>query len=308
MKLKKPRFWDYKKPNIIAFLLYPIAFLLQIIKSNSKSESKKLNIKTICIGNIYLGGTGKTSLSIKLNEILNKNNIKTCFIKKYYKDQIDEQKILQNNGKLFLSRNRLKALQKAEEENYQIAIFDDGLQDLSINYDIKFVCFNNINWIGNGMTIPAGPLRENVNNLKKYKNLFLNGNLENIEEIKKQISNINPKITIHIGIYVPLNLNEFDSNENYLIFSGIGNHKTFVSMLKKNKLNIIKEIEFPDHYQYSEKEINKIIIEAKRLNSKIITTEKDYIKISDAHKSEIKFVKSELKIEDEKKLLNSIMK
>ena len=308
MKLKKPRFWDYKKPNIIAFLLYPIAFLLQIIKSNSKSESKKLNIKTICIGNIYLGGTGKTSLSIKLNEILNKNNIKTCFIKKYYKDQIDEQKILQNNGKLFLSRNRLKALQKAEEENYQIAIFDDGLQDFSINYDIKFVCFNNINWIGNGMTIPAGPLRENVNNLKKYKNLFLNGNLENIEEIKKQISNINPKITIHIGIYVPLNLNEFDSNENYLIFSGIGNHKTFVSMLKKNKLNIIKEIEFPDHYQYSEKDINKIIIEAKRLNSKIITTEKDYIKISDAHKSEIKFVKSELKIEDEKKLLNSIMK
>ena len=308
MKLKKPRFWDYKKPNIIAFLLYPIAFLLQIIKSNSKSESKKLNIKTICIGNIYLGGTGKTSLSIKLNEILNKNNIKTCFIKKYYKDQIDEQKILQNNGKLFLSRNRLKALQKAEEENYQIAIFDDGLQDFSINYDIKFVCFNNINWIGNGMTIPAGPLRENVNNLKKYKNLFLNGNLENIEEIQKQISNINPKITIHIGIYVPLNLNEFDSNENYLIFSGIGNHKTFVSMLKKNKLNIIKEIEFPDHYQYSEKEINKIIIEAKRLNSKIITTEKDYIKISDAHKSEIKFVKSELKIEDEKKLLNSIMK
>lgn len=308
MKLKKPRFWDYKKPNIIAFLLYPIAFLLQIIKSNSKSESKKLNIKTICIGNIYLGGTGKTSLSIKLNEILNKNNIKTCFIKKYYKDQIDEQKILQNNGKLFLSRNRLKALQKAEEENYQIAIFDDGLQDFSINYDIKFVCFNNINWIGNGMTIPAGPLRENVNNLKKYKNLFLNGNLENIEEIKKQISNINPNITIHIGIYVPLNLNEFDSNENYLIFSGIGNHKTFVSMLKKNKLNIIKEIEFPDHYQYSEKDINKIIIEAKRLNSKIITTEKDYIKISDVHKSEIKFVKSELKIEDEKKLLNSIMK
>ena len=94
------------------------------------------------------------------------------------------------------------------------------------------------------MTIPAGPLRENVNNLKKYKNLFLNGNLENIEEIKKQISNINPKITIHIGIYVPLNLNEFENKENYLIFSGIGNHKTFVSMLKKNKLNIIKEIEF----------------------------------------------------------------
>ena len=310
MIVKKPDFWDEKNFNFRSLVLTPLTLPLIIsnIFLDNKGRKPKDKNKLICIGNIYLGGTGKTPLTIKLFEIIQKFEKRVGVVKKYYKDQIDEQKILQNNGKLFLSRNRLKALQKAEEENYQIAIFDDGLQDFSINYDIKFVCFNNINWIGNGMTIPAGPLRENVNNLKKYKNLFLNGNLENIEEIKKQISNINPKITIHIGIYVPLNLNEFDSNENYLIFSGIGNHKTFVSMLKKNKLNIIKEIEFPDHYQYSEKDINKIIIEAKRLNSKIITTEKDYIKISDAHKSEIKFVKSELKIEDEKKLLNSIMK
>ena len=73
-----------------------------------------------------------------------------------------------------------------ENENYEIAILDDGLQDNSINYDISFVCFNNLNWIGNGLTIPAGPLRENIKNLKKYQHLFLNGNLENIENIEKE--------------------------------------------------------------------------------------------------------------------------
>ncbi len=76
MNLKKPKFWDYKKPNIYAFLLLPITLLInlvnKIIKKISKSKSKKLKIKTICIGNFYIGGTGKTSLSIKINDILKK--------------------------------------------------------------------------------------------------------------------------------------------------------------------------------------------------------------------------------------------
>ena len=69
MNFKKPKFWDYKKPNIYAYLLFPIALILQLfqkIKITSPTELD-LNIKTICVGNIYLGGTGKTSLSIKLN-------------------------------------------------------------------------------------------------------------------------------------------------------------------------------------------------------------------------------------------------
>ena len=62
MKLKKPQFWDYKKPNIIAYFLLPISFFLQflnLIKKNITTKKKIDNIKTICIGNIYIGGTGK---------------------------------------------------------------------------------------------------------------------------------------------------------------------------------------------------------------------------------------------------------
>ena len=174
MNLKKPKFWDYKKPNIYAYLLLPIALLIKILNLfKIKSKTKKFKIKTICVGNIYIGGTGKTSLSIKINEILNKKKIRSCFVKKFYKDQIDEQKLLQSRGKIFTSSKRLDAVALAENENYEIAILDDGLQDNSINYDISFVCFNNLNWIGNGLTIPAGPLRENIKNLKKYQHLFL---------------------------------------------------------------------------------------------------------------------------------------
>ena len=190
MKLNKPKFWDYKKPNIISYVLWPISVIIRIIqflRSTIQHKKKYSSIKTICIGNIYLGGNGKTSLSLKIQKILNEKKIKTCFIKKYYPSQIDEQKILEANGKLFKSSNRQTSINEAIKQEYQIAIFDDGLQDFSINYDLSFVCFNNINWIGNGFTIPAGPLRENPNNLRKYKNLFIKGNKEKLENIKEYI-------------------------------------------------------------------------------------------------------------------------
>ena len=132
MNLKKPKFWDYKKPNIYAYLLLPLTYLVKILNylnlKFSKRNLKRTGIKTICIGNIYVGGTGKTSLSIKINEILNKQEIKSCFIKKFYKTQRDEQKLLNSRGKLFLSAKRRDAIYEAEKQNYKVAICDDAFK------------------------------------------------------------------------------------------------------------------------------------------------------------------------------------
>ena len=308
MNLKKPKFWDYKNPNIFAYLFLPLAYLVQFFKILQKrNNNKNLKIRTICVGNIYIGGTGKTSLSIKINEIFNKKKIKSCFVKKYYKNQLDEQKLLKKNGRLFLASKRLNALKQAEKENYEVAILDDGLQDSSIKCDIDLVCFNNINWIGNGMTIPSGPLRENINNLKKYKNIFLNGNLENLENLKKQILKINPNINIYFGKYEPKNLNEFNLQDKYLAFSGIGNHQTFISMIKNYGFKILKEIEFSDHYSYTKKDIDQIISQATNLNCKIITTEKDYLRLDYDNLNNIKFIKSKLQIINEEEFIGMIL-
>ena len=309
MNLKKPKFWDQKKPNTLAYLLLPVSILLRLIESfKIRSKFIKPKIQTICVGNIYLGGTGKTSLSIKINEILNRKKIKSCFVKKFYSNQYDEQKLLESRGKLFTSSTRINAINLAVNEGYQVAILDDGLQDNSISYDLSFVCFNNLNWIGNGLTIPAGPLRQNINSLKSYKHVFLNGNLENLENIKRHIFKINPNINLHIGKYIPLNINEFNKDNKYLVFSGIGNHKTFVSMLKDYGINVVKDIEFPDHYKYTNYDINKIIDLSNVLGYKIITTEKDYLRLDRDKIDNINFIKSELKILDEDRLISTILK
>ena len=303
MKLKKPKFWDYDKPNFLALLLWPLSIIYKVIFNlNNKKKIKINSIKTICIGNIYIGGTGKTSLAIKIKQILDQKNIRACFIKKQYADQIDEVKLLQNYGKIFVNKKRIEALKQAASENYEVAIFDDGLQDNSIEFDLIFVCFNKLNWIGNGFVIPAGPLREDINNLKLYNHVFLNGNEEKTEIEKNFINKINPKTIIYESRYRPLNLEDFDKSEKYLVFSGIGNHKTFINMLKKKKFNILSDLEFPDHFYYKESDLNKIFLKAKKLNARIITTEKDYLRINQSLSKDIKFIKSELEIMDEDSL------
>ena len=309
MKLKKPKFWDYKKPSFVSCLLLPFSIILDLItRIKSKPKLSNSKIKTICIGNIYIGGTGKTSLAIRIREILEKNNIKACFIKKFYSNQTDEQKLLSKNGTLFSDLKRITALDKAISEGFEVAIFDDGLQDNSIKYDMEIVCFNNLNWIGNGLTLPSGPLRESIKNLKFYENVFLNGNEENLIAIKDQIKKINPTMNINSGRYTPLNINEFDKNQSYLAFSGIGNHKTFVDMLKINKLKIVSDLEYPDHYQYSKKDFDEIMIKAKKYNANIITTEKDYLRLENFNRNKILYIKSSLNISDENSLINKLNK
>ena len=309
MKLKKPKFWDYKNPNFLAYLLLPFSYLMILINFlKHKKQLRVQRIKTICIGNIYIGGTGKTPLSIKISNILNNLNFKTVFVKKNYYDQIDEQKILSSKGKLFCENNRIDALGKAINENIDIAIFDDGLQDKQINYHISFVCFNSQNWIGNGLVLPSGPLRESLKNLKKYDSVFLNGNGEEVAEIKNIIKNINPNLEIFKTEYMLSNAKKLDQNQNYLIFSGIGSPNSFIKTLKKNNFKIVKSLDFPDHYNYSNQDLIKIKGTAKKLNAKIITTEKDYNRLNKLNSEGIEYLEVELKITNEKELINFLNK
>ena len=298
MKLKKPKFWDYDKPNFISHLLNPLAKIFEfILKFSKKSKNKISGIKSICVGNIYVGGTGKTSIAIELKKILDKEKIKTCFIKKEYKDQIDEQKLLEKFGKTFINRSRLKALKNAIKENYDLAIFDDGLQDTNISYDLSFVCFNKKNLIGNGRLIPAGPLRENIKNIKNYDDIFLNGNDENVDSFVDILRNENMNLNIYESKYEIQNFDQINKEEDYIVFSGIGNHSTFIDTLKKNKIKIIKDIEYPDHYEYSQEDLNKILKIAKNNNAKVLTTEKDYLRLNQKNQDNINFIKIFLKID-----------
>jgi tetraacyldisaccharide 4'-kinase len=307
MKLKKPKFWDYQRPNFLSYILLPLTFPLIInnfflnLKKTTKDSGK---IKKICIGNIYIGGTAKTPLTIKIYQILNNLNIQTATIKKFYKNHYDEQKMLSEKTILYCERTRISALNKAIQDNMDVVIFDDGLQDKTIHYDLKIVCFNNIKWTGNGFLIPAGPLREKINSISKYDVAFLNGNEKNNSTLKLLLKKYNGNIKIFESKYKAINIKQFNINERYIIFSGIGNPENFKQTLVENSIKITKEIIFPDHHNYTQKDIDYIKSQAINHNSKILTTEKDYIKIKSFKNNDIKYLKIELDIKNEDKLID----
>ena len=299
MRLIKPKFWETK--NFISFLLYPLSAITYLINITKKFSNKKnFEIKTICIGNIFLGGTGKTSLAIEINQLL-KKKFKTVFIKKNYENQSDEINLLNNKGNIISSTSRKNALLTAVNKKYQLAILDDGLQQKNINYDLKIACFNSEYAIGNEFMLPAGPLRENLNEVKNYDLIFLNGEKKNNKLLSK-LRSINKNLKIFQGKYKPLNLKNFDLRKKYIMFCGIGNPHEFELTLIKYKFKISKKIIYPDHYKITNTDLKRLINKGKKENLILVTTEKDFFRLNKTQRKNIKFLKIKLEIKDKKNL------
>ena len=307
MILKKPKFWDLKKPNFLVYLLYPFTIFIKIynIITSFIPKKKFTQIRTICVGNLYVGGTGKTPTTLFLYKLLKEMNINPVTAKKFYNNQIDEQKFLRDNSNFISCNNRNEIVKQAIEMKFDMIIFDDGLQEKWIDYDIKFVCFDIEKWVGNGYLIPSGPLREKMNALKNYHGIFLKTVNEdsNLDYIYNKIREINPNIEVFESNIEIKNISKFNIDKNYIIFSGIGNPDSFKKLLLKNKFKIIEEITFPDHYNYQDKDILEIIDKANSNNAEIITTEKDFKRIPQNFKEKISFLEINMKIKDENKLV-----
>ena len=277
MKLFKPKFWD-KKYNFFSIVLLPFTFIILIFLffKNRFTKSIKFDIPIICVGNIYVGGTGKTPTSIFVAKELKRLGKKPVIIRKFYKNHKDEHDLIKRNfGDLIVEKNRVDAIKKAEKLGFNIAILDDGFQDRKINKDFNIICFNQNQLIGNGLVLPAGPLRESLNSLKNAHLVLINGEKDKLFE--KKILNINKNLHIVYSNYSPKNLNKF-RNKKLLAFAGIGNPKNFFKLLEENNLLVEKKIVFPDHYQFTIEEFQNIVLEAKKKNLKIIMTEKDFFK------------------------------
>ena len=297
MKLIKPKFWETK--NFLSFIFFPFSIFTYLVNITKKFSIKKnFEIKTICVGNIFLGGTGKTSLAIEINELL-KKKFKTVFIKKNYENQSDEINLLSNKGKIISSDDRESALLSAEKKKYKVAILDDGLQQKNINYDLKIVCFNSEYALGNEYMLPAGPLRENLNEVKNYDLIFLNGEKKN-KKLLSKLKFINKNIKIFEGKYKPLNLKSFNLKKKYLMFCGIGNPHEFEQTLIKYKFNICKKIIYPDHHKLTNLDLKDLKDKANNEKLILITTEKDFFRLNKIERKNIKFLKIKLDINDKK--------
>ena len=305
MKLNKPKFWD-KKNSLISILLFPFSLVVSASNLLKKKFTKpvEFNIPIICIGNIYIGGTGKTPASILLaNEFL-KLGRNPVILKKYYKDHSDEHNLIREHFKNFiLSQNRIDGIRNAEKANYDCVILDDGFQDCKIKKDLNIVCFSSNQLIGNGYVLPSGPLRENLSSLIDAHIVLINGSKN--DKFEQKILNINKDLEIFYSNYKPTNIDQF-KNKKLLALAGIGNPDNFFQLMEKNNLDIKEKLIFPDHYQFTKKEVENIVEVSRNKNYQIIMTEKDFFRIKDYNIEGLKYLKVSLEINDKNRFIKRL--
>ena len=306
MIFNKPKFW--RSINIFSIILLPFSFLYFLLFSLKKNFANKqeFNIPIICVGNIFVGGTGKTPLSIYIHNFLKKKKFKPAIARKYYKSHFDEIKLTETKVSHFFShKNRVSAITEAAKKGNNIVILDDGFQDFSIKKDLNIICFNTTDFIGNGFILPAGPLREPLQNLSKAQIVIINGKKN--KDFENKIKGLSNSIEVFYSQYVIKKKTNL-INKKILAFAGIGNPKSFFNLLKENKLKVKREISFPDHYSYTKNDIKNMIQKAKKENLKLVTTEKDYHRIKSLGLKKIDYISIDLKIEKYKIFEKEILK
>ena len=304
MNLNKPAFWDLKKISLWSILLLPLMklYCLAILIRGVVTNKKKFKAKVICVGNIYIGGTGKTPLAIKIASLL-QNKFQLAIIKKDYQDHQDEISLLKKNCKVITGKSRKEAIQQAIREGCDLVILDDGFQDVGIKKDLSILCFSSAQGIGNGFVLPSGPLREPLKKMLCADIVCINGD-SNLE-LEKVIKSYNKNLEIFYSKYRILNLDNY-KNKSYFVFSGIGNNINFLNLLKKNNINVDNYKFFPDHYSYSNLDIAELKKISREKNLTLLTTEKDFLRLEEEERKNIEYLNTEFIIDNEKKLIEKI--
>ena len=294
-----------KKYHPLSIFLIPFTiiyyFLTALNKLRSNSEYCS-GLKVICVGNLYVGGTGKTPLVKKIYDDLSKKQ-KCCIIKKFRSSHIDEINFLGTSLDLITPQKRVQGLKYAEVKGYSTAILDDGMQDYSFKKDISILCIKSKNKFGNKRILPAGPLRETLKNIKNYNIAVING--ETNKKLEKLIFKYNQSIKIFYSNYQIKNLEKL-VGKKFLAFSGIADNKSFFEILKRNNIEFLDTEEFNDHHNFSKNEIENLIIKSKSKNIQLITTEKNYNNIHPKYKNKIYYTELDLVIDQYNQFLNEI--
>lgn len=305
--MKTPRYWQSR--NLISWILTPIGCIYGAATSLRLKLKKtfKADVPVICIGNLTAGGVGKTPVSMAVAQILIKNGKKPFFISRGYGGRLsgvvvdsqkhtaaevgDEPLILSSVAPCVVCHDRAQAARIAIQNGADVLVMDDGFQNPSLYKDISLLVFNGQFGILNGKTIPAGPLRENLDKgLKRADAAVFIGDDQtdllkklNLPVLRAVIKEEKPK----------------HKNTSVVAFAGIGYPQKFYDSLEKCGLHVANAYDFPDHHFYKKDELKVIMKKARKKGLPIYTTQKDFVKILPEMQNNFHVLKIRAEFEDE---------
>jgi tetraacyldisaccharide 4'-kinase len=283
---RTPKFW-YRRPNIIQkLLLKPVANIYSRISTRNYCGDyfyKSSKAKVIAVGGITVGGSGKTLVTRFIGEFLQSRGKKVAVLSRgfgrssskilktdssihSYKDVGDEPLLLSRFVPVYVGKNRAKAAQSAEADGAEYLILDDGITQKYLKPDLKLVVIDSEQRLGNGEMFPLGPNRLNFEKIKFDIDgiIVLAPNESGFFIFDEKIPTFFGKIRTSLP-----------ENKKLIAFCGIGYPDKFFNSLE----NCEEKIAFPDHYPFSDEDIRQLLLKAKNSDARLVTTEKDLMRI-----------------------------
>lgn len=297
--MRAPEFWAHQ--GLVPTLLAPLAALYEAAGAARQILARPWRppVPVVCIGNLVAGGAGKTPVALSLAALLSERGHRPHIVLHGYggnltgpvrvdparhgsRDVGDEALLLAQAAPCFVSRDRVAGARAAIAAGAKLVLLDDGFQNPSLVKDFSFVVVDGAYGFGNGMVMPAGPLRETVGRgLRRAQAVIIIGKDRCGSEAA-----VAESLPVLQAALVPQNAGEF-AGRKVLAFAGIGRPAKFYATLEALGAEIVARRDFPDHHRYRADEVSALLAAARAHGALAVTTAKDRVRLPDDRHGEI---------------------
>ena len=298
--MRQPEFWYERSAaaRLAAILLTPLGWIYgaTVAFRSRFTRPYRCRARVVCIGNLTAGGTGKTPVAMEFGRLLTARGARIVFLSRGYGGIVrgpafvasndcatrvgDEPLLLTTVAPVIVARNRAAGAKLADDNGFDTIIMDDGHQNFSLAKDLSVVVVDAATGFGNVLVLPAGPLREPVSRgLRRADAIILMGDGSPRETVGSILPTLRARlVTADSEIWM---------GRRVVAFAGIGRPEKFFASLKALGAQIVHARSYADHFVYSQAEIVRLKTQAIAENAALVTTEKDFVRVSPAERSGI---------------------
>jgi tetraacyldisaccharide 4'-kinase len=302
-----PEFWA--RPGLVSDLLAPLGWAYGAAGAarRAMTPATRVNVPTICVGNLTAGGAGKTPVVLSLAQLFNARGRRPHILSRGYGGNLngplqvdparhsasevgDEPLLLAATAPTWIAADRCASAQAAISAGADLLLLDDGFQNPALHYDVALVVIDAAYGTGNGRVIPAGPLREPVAAaLKRASAIVLIGAKATTLDLRG--------LPVLAAQLAPLASEDFSGGKVFA-FAGIGRPAKFFATLRELGADVAWTRDFPDHHPYSAGELDTLAAAARAKNAALVTTEKDWVRLPAPWRDKIRALKVALRWDD----------
>jgi len=319
-----PKFWNHRSG--LSSLLLPASWLWRAATAIRLGciTGEKARLPVLCVGNILVGGTGKTPFVAYLCQLLRQRGARPVILTRGYggkykgpifadpafhqaSDIGDEALMLSHHENVCISRDRVAgAAFIAAHSDADVIIMDDGMQNPWLKKDLTIAVFDGAVGLSNQRVLPAGPLRQPLSSALPMMDIaVINGaDKTGLAEL------LSPSLSCLPAQLIPNpETAKRLKGQAVLGFAGIGRPERFFDTLRDCGANLVKALPFGDHHTYSEADLTRLHLEATQLGAELITTQKDWVRLPPEWRDRIRVLDVRLELENsaQQTLLNLIL-